>query len=132
VLVRVSDSVKWVIQFPGELADKSNRTRRCSQSKSANLMKFQPVVLLTALLVAGPALACTRPAVPDSIPDGKTATREVMLAKKKEVDQYRREVEIYLACESNLVRLRSAQGELDRVAARFNAEVRAFKAANGD
>jgi hypothetical protein len=53
-----------------------------------------------------------------------------MLAKKKEVDNYRREVEQYLACERNPVRMQNAQDELDRVANRFNAEVRAFKAAN--
>jgi hypothetical protein len=95
-------------------------------------MKIETALVIIALLVAGPALACDRPVAPGSIPNGKTAAREVMLAKKKEVDQYKREVEIYLACESNAVRLGSAQNELDRVAARFNVEVRAFKAANGD
>ena len=38
-----------------------------------------------------------------------------MLAKKKEVDNYRREVEQYLACERNPVRMQNAQDELDRV-----------------
>ncbi|MFO7326270.1 MAG: hypothetical protein DIU62_011195 [Pseudomonadota bacterium] len=94
-------------------------------------MKFNPALVVIGTLAAGPALACTAPTPPTSIPDGKTASKDTMLAKKKEIDQYKRKVEEYLACEINPARVQMAQAELDRIANRFNAEIRAFKAANG-
>ena len=138
---RVAKFVKWVIQVQGDPANKAavpaiapakGLCGSCRKPGSANQMKFESATVVAALLVAGPALACNFPTVPGSIPDGRTAAKETMLAKKKEIDRYQREVEIYLACESNLARLQAAQNDLDRVARRFNAEVRAFKAANGD
>lgn len=94
-------------------------------------MKSRFAIAVLSALLAGPAFACTPPRAPSAMPDGETADKDIMLAKKKEVDRYKRLVEEYLACEVNPVRLQSAQAELDRVATRFNAEVRAFKAANG-
>lgn len=94
-------------------------------------MKLRIAIVALSTVLGGPALACTAPAVPASIPDGKTTSKDVMLAKKKEIDKYKREVELYLACEGNPLRVQNAQADLDRVANRFNAEVRAFKAANG-
>lgn len=84
-----------------------------------------------ALAAGSEAMACTAPQAPAAIPDGKSAAKEAMLAKKKEIDRYKRLVEEYLACESNPLRVQNAQAELDRVANRFNAEVKAYKAANG-
>ena len=94
-------------------------------------MSLRSIVIVTAVLAGAPALACDPPDAPWSMPDGKTADKQTMLAKKKEVDNYRRAVEQYLGCERNQIRMQTAQSELDRVANRFNAEVRAFKAANG-
>lgn len=94
-------------------------------------MKHTTLIAAFGLLAAGPALACSPPQSPASMPDGRTAEKETMLAKKKEIDRYKRLVEEYLACEVNPVRIQTAQAELDRVAVRFNNEVRAFKAANG-
>lgn len=94
-------------------------------------MKQNSALIVLAAMAAGPAMACTAPQPPASIPDGKTASKDTMLAKKKEIDRYKRLVEEYLACEINAARVQMAQAELDRVASRFNAEVRAFKAANG-
>lgn len=94
-------------------------------------MKLISAVAVLSLLGAGSAFACAPPQAPASIPDGKTAGKEVMLAKKKEIDRYKRLVEEYLTCEVNPVRMQNAQAELDRLANRFNAEVRAFRAANG-
>ena len=94
-------------------------------------MKLMSAIATVALLATGQALACTPPQAPSTIPDGKTAAKETMLAKKKEIDRYKRLVEEYLACEINPVRLQTTQAELDRVANRFNVEVREFKAANG-
>lgn len=95
-------------------------------------MKLLSAIAAMGLLAAGQALACTPPQSPSSIPDGKTAAKETMLAKKREIDRYKRQVEEYLSCEINPVRMQTAQAELDRIAHRFNLEVRAFKAANGD
>lgn len=95
-------------------------------------MKLKSAAAVLSLLTGAPALACTPPQAPSSIPDGKTAGKEVMLAKKKEIDRYKRLVEEYLTCEVNAVRTQNAQAELERIANRFNAEVRAFRAANGD
>jgi hypothetical protein len=96
-------------------------------------MKRLIAIALLSTAVAGPAFAgCAAPAAPSGIPDGKTAAKDVMMAKKKEVDQYKKDVEAYASCESNSSKVESAQAELERVANRFNAEVRAFKAANAD
>jgi hypothetical protein len=94
-------------------------------------MKLKFAIVAAAALCGPPAFACTAPNAPSAIPDGKSVSKDVMLAKKKEIDKYKRDVELYLACESNPMRLQNVQAELDRVANRFNAEVRAFKAANG-
>ena len=94
-------------------------------------MRLKSIVIVISVLAAAPALACDPPTPPKSMPDGKTAAKDTMLAKKREVDNYRREVEQYLGCERNPIRMEATQSELDRVANRFNAEVRAFKAANG-
>jgi hypothetical protein len=94
-------------------------------------MKLKLAVFVLLAVTGAPVLACSYPAAPGAIPDGKNVSKEAMLAKKKEIDKYKRDVEEFLACETNPLKLQSAQAELDRVANRFNAEVRAFKAANG-
>jgi hypothetical protein len=94
-------------------------------------MKLKLATLALSAVLGGPVFACTEPTPPPSMPNGKTASKEEMLAKKKEVDKYKRDVEAYLGCESNKQRLLSAEADLEKVANRFNAEVRAFKAVNG-
>jgi formylmethanofuran:tetrahydromethanopterin formyltransferase len=80
-------------------------------------------------LVAAPGFAgCEKPSAPNDFPDGKSAAMDDMMAAKKAVDSFRKDMEEYLSCEKNTGKLESAQAELGRVAARFNAEVRAFKA----
>ena len=83
-------------------------------------------VLLAAFAV--PAFACDKPAAPASLPDGKSAAMDDMMAAKKAVDSYKKDMEEYLSCEKNSGKAESAQAELERVASRFNNEVRAFKA----
>lgn len=96
-------------------------------------MKRLVSIVLCGVVLGSPAYAgCTLPTAPTGIPDGKTAAKDVMMAKKKEVDQYKKDVEAYATCESNSAKVASAQADLERVAARFNAEVRSFKAANSD
>jgi hypothetical protein len=96
------------------------------------MKRFLPIVLCSAVLGAPAFAGCALPSAPSAIPDGKTADKELMLAKKKEVDQYKKDVEAYAACEGNSSKVEIAQADLERVANRFNAAVRAFKAANAE
>jgi len=83
-------------------------------------------ILLAAF--AAPTFACERPNAPGSLPDGKTAAMEDMMAAKKAVDAFKRGMEEYLACEKSTAKAESAHKDLEKIADRFNAEVRAFKA----
>jgi hypothetical protein len=83
-------------------------------------------VLWAALAV--PAFACERPSAPTSIPDGASASKEEMLAAKKAVDAFKSGMEEYLACEKSGAKKDGATAELVKVADRFNAQVKAFKA----
>ena len=74
-----------------------------------------------------PAFACERPTAPASIPDGKTAAMEEMMAAKKAVDAFKTSMEEYMTCEKSAAKLDAAQAELVKVADKFNAQVRAFK-----
>lgn len=96
------------------------------------MKRFLPIVICSAVLGSPAYAGCTLPTAPSSIPDGKTADKELMMSKKKEVDQYKKDVEAYAACESNASKVEIAQADLERVANRFNAAVRAFKAANAE
>lgn len=93
-------------------------------------MKRTLTIAACAAAMIPSAWACSPPSAPGEMPNGKTATKEVMMAKKKEVDGYKKDMESYLSCESNTKKQETAQAELERVAGTFNAEVRAFKAAN--
>lgn len=95
------------------------------------MKRLFPLALCTMVL-SSPALACSPPSAPAGIPDGKNASKEAMLAAKKEVDKYKRDVESYLGCERNDRKAEPVQAELERVATRFNAAVRAFKSANAE
>jgi hypothetical protein len=84
-------------------------------------------ILMAAFSV--PAFAgCDKPAAPAAIPDGKSAEMNDMMAAKKAVDAFKKDMESYLSCEKSELKLQNAQDELEKVANRFNAEVRAFKA----
>jgi hypothetical protein len=84
---------------------------------------------VACVALSGTAFAgCDKPSAPGAIPDGKSAAMDDMMAAKKAVDTFKKEMEDYLSCEKNTGKVESAQAELERVASRFNAEVRAFKA----
>ncbi len=91
--------------------------------------KMTKLVSIAVLWVAAAtsAYACDRPAAPDTIPDGKTAAMEDMMAAKKAVDAFKSAMEEYLSCEKSSAKLDAAQAELVKVADKFNAQVRAFK-----
>jgi len=94
------------------------------------MKKLLPIAAFTFVMTSTAWAGCTVPVAPASIPDGKSASKDDMMATKKEVDRYKKEMDAYLTCEVNDARAQSAQSELQRVANRFNNEVRAFKTAN--
>jgi hypothetical protein len=94
--------------------------------------------------VALPAMAdCTAPTAPTRVPDGKTASEREMLAAMGMMKQYDTDVGAYVKClefETRLSRLSSTEGNrrqseavsaLTATAARFNEQVRVFKAKAG-
>ena len=91
------------------------------------MMRFVSVVILCAM-GSTPVLACEKPSAPSSIPDGSTASKEDMLAAKKAVDAFKSGMEEYFTCEKSSAKKDAAGAELVKVADRFNAQVKAFKA----
>jgi hypothetical protein len=111
-------------------------------------------IMLAAMLAPGYASAeCVYPKAPASMPDGKTATEEEMIAGMKGVKEYNAAVTAYLSCleaelqtriteagpdapSDQIVQIKSihskrhnaAVEELEAHAARFNEQVRAYKA----
>ena len=91
-------------------------------------MKSLVSMMVLWATLAVPAFACERPSAPTSIPDGASASKEEMLAAKKAVDAFKSGMEEYLACEKSGAKKDGATAELIKVADRFNAQVKAFKA----
>ena len=109
------------------------------------MMKILIILGSGVLAVAGNALACDYPREV-SVPDGGTATKDDMLNGQKDVKTYMAAMEGYLACldeESagadedqtdeqktlHTKRHNAAVEAMEGLAARFNEEVRAYKAA---
>jgi hypothetical protein len=117
-------------------------------------MKFFSGLLLAGLLSAASAqAACIYPKAPASIPDGATATEQQMLEGMQTVKEYNAKVSAYLSCldmemqaridaagaeapADQLAQIRAitakrhnaAVEELESHAARFNEQVKTFKA----
>jgi hypothetical protein len=117
-------------------------------------MKSFVAILGIALLAAPSAwAACSYPQGPDRIPDGNTATEDEMKDAQRAVRKYNEDINIYLTCikdehvksiERDAASLTEEQkkerermqvqkhnaaiDELEAVAARFNEQVKVFKA----
>jgi hypothetical protein len=117
-------------------------------------MKKISCLILLAATIASPAwAACNYPAAPAKLPDGSTASREDMIGGKKLVETYNSEMNAYLGCikkeydesvakqaaalteeQKQQMAARytakndAAVDELQGVAARFNEQLRVFKA----
>ena len=119
---------------------------------------FSPVTRLAlpvfgALLFAAPLAqaACPYPAAPTALPDGATASKDDMMAGKAAITKFNQDVEAYNACldtelqaqladasltedqKKNLQSMANAKhdaavDELTALAARFNEQVKAYKA----
>ena len=120
-------------------------------------MKLMLPLTLTALLFAGQALAaeCTAPTNDTSVPNGSKATKEQMIAAQRAVKAYDTAVKEYGEClktaqEAELAaagdkltddmrvkivskyadRSNAEVDKLQKMADKFNAELKAFKAKN--
>lgn len=116
-------------------------------------IRIASALVLAGMLASGIAAAeCVYPKSPASIPDGKTATEEEMLAGMRAVKEYNTQVTAYLNCldmqmqtdisaagaeapqetidqikSINAKRHNAAVEELESHAARFNEQVKAYK-----
>jgi hypothetical protein len=103
-------------------------------------------VAVLASCCAFAAVACETPTMVQ-IPDGKSASREQLLAAQAQVKTYMAAMNEYLACSDKemeakgddapaefkslmVSRHNTAVSEMESVAAAFNDQVKAFKAAN--
>ena len=111
------------------------------------------LALLTAVGMGTAHAACSYPAAPTDIPDGKTATLEQMVAAQKSVKEFDQAIVAYTSClklehEAALAKSPdmkedqkkemekmmaqkhdAAIGADEALAARFNEQVKAYKAA---
>jgi len=113
------------------------------------------LLFIAASLSTAAYADCTYPRPPAQLPDGNTATRDVMVAANKEVKQYNTDMTAYLGCikaeyDGTVAKLPAdatedtkkqlaqkyaqkndaAVDELSGVAARFNEQLRVYKAKN--
>jgi hypothetical protein len=101
---------------------------------------------LLASCCAFAGMACENPAVV-TIPDGKSATKEQLLAAQGQVKSFMAAMQDFLACVDNEAEAKGADApaeykdmmvtrhnmavtEMESVAAAFNEQVKAYKAAN--
>ena len=104
------------------------------------------ILLAVALAYAAslPAHAdCVLPPAPSKIPDGNTASQQEMITAMNTLKEYNGDVDTYTKClefEAKQNRLTRGDEEkmhntavetLQKVAAKFNEQVRTFKAKNG-
>lgn len=91
--------------------------------------------------------ACENPSMIQSMPDGSTASMDDMIAAQTAVKNYMAEMEAYLACLNEdieasgddaaaefrslmVTRYNTAVTELETIAAAFNEQLQAYRAAN--
>lgn len=83
---------------------------------------------IATLMFSVPALACDKPAAPE-LPDPSTAVTPQMIKAKNDVNAYLEAAKAYLDCVSgNAGRHNAMVDEMEKVAEKFNAAVRDYKA----
>jgi hypothetical protein len=105
-------------------------------NKEDHRMKAFIVTGMIASLAALPSYAdCVAPTPMTEVPNGATASRDDMVAALKAVKVYDAAVNAYAECVhktgGNVERGNEAVDKLHRIADRFNAELRVFKAKSG-
>jgi hypothetical protein len=104
-------------------------------------------ILLAIVLACAASLPvyadCLLPPAPNKIPDGSTANQQEMITAMQTLKEYNNDVDIYTKClefearqnrlsRSDLEKMQNNAVEtLQKVAAKFNEQVRTFKAKNG-
>ncbi len=123
---------------------------------------MKPWIPLTLVYALGSVVhaqaTCSYPRAPDAIPDGKTATKEQMIAAKNDVSRYNTDMNAYLDCikleldaatpkdpsklsadekkkaeeQAKILTQKNnaAVDELQAVVGRFNEQLKAYKAAH--
>jgi hypothetical protein len=96
------------------------------------------VFLFVAIAVLSPFsawAACKEPPAPPSPPSGAAATREEMLAAQSAIKGYNSAVVAYTECVrkdgGSETEINAVIEQLEKLAERFNAELRAFKQKSG-
>lgn len=114
--------------------------------KTSTWLAMHGAALASGLLAAAGALACETPTMVE-VPDGATATTEEMVRAREQVTEYVAAMEEYLACVDEemevagddapdefkslmIQRYNAAVSEMETVAAAFNEQLRAFRAAH--
>ena len=59
---------------------------------------FSALIVAAAFAAAQAQAACNYPVAPGNFPDGSQATKEEMLASKREVEKYNEEIRVYVEC----------------------------------
>jgi len=102
------------------------------------VMKTRAILFTIAAVIALPASAdCVAPTPPGDPPSGATATREQMVAAQAVIKTYDAAVAVFSDCVKKDGTGRQAQGaedavrSVEKLAAKFNAELRIFKQRNG-
>jgi hypothetical protein len=98
---------------------------------SVTHVRTKLALALSITLAAQGALACKSPMVVRSIPEGRKAEMQAMLDARLKVVTYVRQVSDYMSCENDGLKLLEVKSRQKDVLKQFNAEVRAFKAVNG-
>lgn len=97
-------------------------------------MILSVIALAVSLAVGASAAhaACTYPRAPDSLPNGETATKDEMLAAKKEVTKYNEDMNAYLNCIKLEYDGQLAELEKQGGAAQSDEAKKAFQAQRAD
>lgn len=93
------------------------------------------ITSLMALQASAAAASCKPPESPPTPPNGETASREEMLAAQGAMKAYNAAVAEYTQCVQkdggSEIELNRIVNQLEKLAVRFNAELRKFKQRNG-
>lgn len=109
------------------------------------LRKTLYIGIATGMLGALPAAhaACVLPPAPAKIPEGTSATEPEMISAMQTLKQYNGDVNVYIKClefetrqnrmsaEEQAKKHNAAISTMEKIAAKFNEQVRAFKARSG-
>jgi hypothetical protein len=108
---------------------------------------YRYLTLAAGLVSLNAFASCEHPSMIHSMPDGSTATMDDMIAAQTAVKTYMADMETYLACLNEdieasgedaaaefktlmVTRYNTAVTELETVAAAFNQQLQAYRAAN--